>query len=65
MEDEKTITLTREQFDILLLMAGYASGAAMQAKDARMAWSFVHLTNVLNKDNPDFTPYEIPPEFRG
>ena len=55
----KTITLTDEDFEILLLMCGYATGAAHQADDLKLGNSFLRLANEINKNNPKWTPYEI------
>jgi hypothetical protein len=45
-------------------MAGYASGAASQAGEQRLKWSFMKLINKINANNPHWTPYAIPEAFR-
>jgi hypothetical protein len=59
------IELTEEQFQTLLLMAGCATGAAFKEGDRQLAYRFVELCNAINKDNPQFIPYDIPAEYGG
>lgn len=44
----------------LLLLCGYACGAADNMGDRSLFASFLHITNRLNESNPNFKPYEIP-----
>jgi hypothetical protein len=60
----KTIQLTADEFDLLLIMAGYATGAAEGVGEHDLKWSFVKLMNRINEGNPDWTPYAIPEEFQ-
>lgn len=53
-------TLSRDDFETLLLMAGYAVGAAVKDRERRLAVRFLRLTNTINKDNPNYIPYEVP-----
>jgi len=55
----KTITLTDDEFDQLLVVCGYAAGAAMKDRDDRLAYSFIRLANRINEGNPKWTPYEV------
>ena len=42
------------------LMLGYATGYASKEGDPMLFRMFLRLTNAVNRDNPDFTPYEVP-----
>lgn len=57
-----TIELTDDEFSQLLLMCGYAAGAAAKGEERLLAYSFIHLANRINQNNPNWTPYEIPKE---
>jgi len=61
--DEVTLKMTHEDFADLLLMLGYAAGAAHK-ESAGMFWRWIAFANRVNEGNPRFTPYEIPEEFR-
>ncbi|HEY2351066.1 MAG TPA: hypothetical protein VGH83_01065 [Candidatus Acidoferrum sp.] len=50
-------SLTREQFDMLLLVMGMAVGAAMKNNDVDLALRIFDFANLVNKDNPNWTPY--------
>ena len=52
------LELTPEQFDRILIMAGYATGAAQLRGDSPV--DFIRLVNEINEGNPHFTPYQIP-----
>jgi hypothetical protein len=54
-----TFELNEEEFDMLLILMGYAIGAALEA-DEKLGYSFVRLANTVCRDRPNFTPYEIP-----
>jgi len=54
-----TFSLTPDEFDSLLLMAGYAIGAAFP-DNRKLAYAFLRLANRLNEGNPNWTPYQIP-----
>jgi hypothetical protein len=54
----KTIELSNDEFDRLLIALGYATGAAYQ-RDSDLADSFLRLANLINKDNPRWTPYKV------
>jgi hypothetical protein len=59
------IELTEGQFQTLLLMAGYATGTAFKEGDRPLAYRFIQLCNEINKDNPNYEPYETPAIFGG
>jgi len=58
------IDLEREDFEGLLLMAGYALGCAAREKDSSQMILFLALANKINANNPDWTPYEIPDAWK-
>jgi hypothetical protein len=62
--DEVTFTLTLGEYDRLLLMMGFAVGAAFNDKSYRLAYQFVDLSNRINRNNPHWTPYQIPDVFK-
>lgn len=62
MSDEYSFTLSPNDYDLLLIMLGYAVGAAAERKDRHVLRIFLRLTNEINKNNPNFRPYELPPE---
>ena len=61
--DDYTVALSAKEHELLLLMCGYATGAAMKDNQP-LAYKFLALTNTLNKGNPNFIPYRIPDEFK-
>lgn len=54
------ITLSGEEYNSLLLMTGYAAGAAESGGHEGIRNSWLKLANAINEGNPDWTPYEIP-----
>lgn len=56
------IELTDEEFNDLLVMCGYALGAAVMRDEPKLARRFLVLGNQINQHNPRWTPYEIPEE---
>lgn len=61
--DEIVLRLSVDDYDRLLIMMGFATGAAFK-KDVHMAYQFVDLVNRINRGNPKFRPYAIPKEFQ-
>lgn len=59
--DRITLEMSRDDFERLLMMTGFATGAA---KGTREFYMWIKLVNDMNATNPHFTPYEIPAEFR-
>lgn len=59
MSDVK-IALTREEYETLLLAVGYATGAALRDNDRKLMRAFLLLANAVNRDNPNWKPYEVP-----
>ena len=60
--DEYTFTLNRDDYALLLMMMGYATGAAIERANHKLFREFLRLTKEINKWNPNYRPYEIPPE---
>lgn len=63
-EGRVQLDMPRDDWETLLIMLGYALGAAGHSKDKEQFWRWVAFVNRLNATNPRFTPYEIPEEFR-
>ena len=57
-----TIELTQDEFDDLLLALGMATGGLLRVSDRQHYFRLLKLINAVNRNNPDFRPYEIPPE---
>jgi hypothetical protein len=57
--DSVTVEFTRDDYDVLLIILGYATGAAHDPDMQRMMIRFV---NAINQGNPSFIPYEVPAE---
>ncbi len=57
-----TLTLTRDQFDQLLIMLG--SSCAAVADDKLRFRHYISLVNKLNEGNPDFRAYVLVPEAK-
>jgi hypothetical protein len=58
------LNLTREEFDTLILALGFATGSAFKQGMGKLSYSLLELANTINKDNPNWKPYEIPQEYR-
>ena len=56
------ISLTKDEYESLILALGYATGAAMKTGETNMQRAFLKLANAINRDNSSWVPYEIPPE---
>jgi len=57
-----TIEITDEEFNQLIIMAGYAMGAAHRSGEQSLARSFLRVANAINRDNPRWTRYQIEDE---
>lgn len=53
------LTMSRDQFGVLLMALGFAIGGAMKQNDTEIASRFVRLSNSLNEGNPNYTPYKV------
>jgi hypothetical protein len=60
--NEYTFTLTRDQYETLLVALGYAAGAAISRKENGLFIGFLRLCNEINKNNPNYLPYELEAE---
>ena len=65
-ENSDTITLkmSRNDYDQLILILGYATGMASRTGDKWTFYAWIDFVNRLNTGNPHFLPYEIPEEFK-
>jgi hypothetical protein len=54
--------LTEDERNTLLLMCGYATGAAMKSRERKLGISFLRLTNRLFEGSPNYVPYQLPDE---
>jgi hypothetical protein len=59
-----TLTMTREQYAQLLVIIGFAAGAVHRQENYRCFWNWIKFANELNRENPEYTPYEIAEQFR-
>lgn len=62
--DRVTLEMTRDDYERLLIIIGFACGAAMRDRDDVPLYSWLQFTNELNAGNPKFRQYEIPERFR-
>jgi hypothetical protein len=51
------LSLNRDDYELLLLILGFATGAAWAQDIDHFANSFIALSNRLNEGNPNFRPY--------
>jgi hypothetical protein len=58
--DKVMIELTRDEMDSLTICMGYALGAATQIQDQYLGHSFLRIANAVHRNNPNWTPYEVP-----
>ena len=59
--DRVTLEMSRLDYATLLLAVGYKAGACADDKPRLYGW--LDFVNRMNTGNPEYTPYEIPPEF--
>lgn len=55
-----TIELTQDEFDSLLITLGVAVGTFMKQNDWAQVLRLMRLVNAVNRNNPNWTPYEVP-----
>ena len=59
-DGQVVLTLSRDDYDLLVQVMGYARGAAIENDGPLMPpRAIVELLNRLNQGNPDFTPYQV------
>jgi hypothetical protein len=56
------VTLTREEYERLLLMLAMACGCATRESMTKLSYDFVRLTNKLMEGKPNWHPYWVPQE---
>jgi hypothetical protein len=54
----RTITLSEEDFEGLLLALGVAMSTVLMQKDLDLAARMLHLANAVNADNVGWKPYD-------
>lgn len=59
-----TLKLSEDDFASLLLVIGYATGAARYESDMSLFYRWMALANKVNEGNTDYRPYEIPEQYR-
>jgi hypothetical protein len=59
----RKIELEEAEFEAILLALGYATGAAFEKKEA-LAETFLWAANALNRGNPNWTIYSLPPDLK-
>lgn len=59
-EAMRTFELTDDEGDLLTLALGMATGIAAGDKNLNLVRSLLRLANAVHRNNPDWTPYEIP-----
>lgn len=57
------LTMSREDYEMLLIVLGYATGAAIK-DDWTPVRRMFELTNRLNKGNPSYRPYVVKAEIK-
>jgi hypothetical protein len=57
-QDCVRVTFTRDEYDRLMILLGYATGAA--AGDKGILLTLLRFVNAINRGNPNFTPYKVP-----
>lgn len=62
--DKVTLEMTVDEWERMLLMIGQAAGRAHRDGDTPMFWAWMRFANEVNRGNFNFTPHEIPEEFR-
>jgi len=62
--DEIILQMSIGDWERLLMLMGYAAGAAKAAGEEKLFWEWIQLANEMNLTNPAFTPYEIPEAYR-
>ena len=54
----KQITLDEDDWLLLLQALGIVMNVALGQRDNILAAAMLHLANAVNKNNPDWTPYD-------
>jgi hypothetical protein len=59
------IELTRDEYECLLILMGYATAAALHHGDPKLVRSFQRVANAVSRNNPDWKPLQIESEPDG
>jgi len=59
-DDAVTLTMTVDEYEILLTALGYATMYAHRQSDRVLVKHYLALMNSLNQGHPHYTPYEVP-----
>ncbi len=54
------LRMSREDYDLLLMSLGMATGVANKQRIFAHGQSIVMLCDRLNEGNPNYTPYQVP-----
>jgi hypothetical protein len=60
--DDVTFTLAQGEYEILLIMMGYAANAAFRNREGSLGCMFIRVANKVNENNPNWVPYQMPSE---
>ena len=60
--DTVRIEISLDQFEMLLLTLGLATGAAYRNGYRNQAHDVMRLANAINEGNSNWTPYEVKPK---
>ena len=55
------IEFSQHDYETLLLTLGFASGALLAQGDRPLFYRVLELSNRINRDNPNWTQFELPP----
>lgn len=55
-----TLEMTLAEYERIVLIFGYATGAAMKEGEKDLAYGWLAFANEMNATNPGWTPYNIP-----
>jgi len=55
------IEFSQHDYETLLLILGYAAGALQNQGQHGLFYRVIELSNHINRDNPNWTQYELPP----
>ena len=57
-----TVVMPEHDYERLLMALGFASMSADRLVGRQEFYSIIRVVNELNAGNPNYTPYELPPE---
>jgi hypothetical protein len=62
LDTDKVFRLSDDDYHMLLLALGYATGAAREQNRPCLARSFIRVANAITRDNPNWKPFEVADE---